>query len=154
MIPFQISNHINHQYSFENFRNSGWITEEGIGHRLIDKRSHSIRKGYFNRIQSLNSDYIEYTGYHQDWNRVVNMDINNYFNRVAQDHPLVSLNDAVIGGMPAISGSRIPISLIISCLKDGMSLEEICEDYGLKKKSVVAALEFVVDLLNRPFHEE
>ncbi len=66
----------------------------------------------------------------------------------------IDMNLDIVGGMPIISGTRIQVSLIISCLKDGMTIQEICNDYNLKSDQVMGALNYIIDLLDKPFLEE
>lgn len=58
-----------------------------------------------------------------------------------------------MSGMPAVKGTRIPISLIMACLKDEMTFGEICEEYGLTKKDIEDAVEFVIQILDAPYQE-
>ena len=55
--------------------------------------------------------------------------------------------------MPTIVGSRIPVSLLIACVKDEMTIEEICAEYGLTKDEVEKAMEYVVEILDTPYQE-
>lgn len=36
----------------------------------------------------------------------------------------------LLGGRPAIKGTRLSVSLILTCLSEGMSVEEIKKTYG------------------------
>mgnify|MGYP002621781205 FL=1 len=81
------------------------------------------------------------------------MSVVNYFEKVTRDYSSISMNKEIVGGMPVVKGTRIPVALIISCLSEGMTIEEISEDFGLKENEVRESLNYVVDLLNRPFHE-
>jgi uncharacterized protein (DUF433 family) len=78
-----------------------------------------------------------------------------YLKSIAEKHKdYISLNSSIIGGMPAIACRRIPVSLVIACFRDGMSVEEICEDYSLSSGQLIASLDYAIDVLDRPFHEE
>ena len=50
-------------------------------------------------------------------------------------------------GTPIISGTRVPISIIIGSLAGGMSKEEVMEEYELSKTQVEAALSYAADLV-------
>jgi uncharacterized protein (DUF433 family) len=48
-------------------------------------------------------------------------------------------------GKPIIKGTRIPIDAIIRRLAEGMTINEILEDYpGLTREDIQAALEYCV----------
>ena len=55
--------------------------------------------------------------------------------------------------MPVIKNTRIPVSLIVACLKDEMTVREICEEYGLTMSVIDAAMEFVIEILDVPYQE-
>ncbi|ARF70729.1 hypothetical protein B7C51_24980 (plasmid) [Paenibacillus larvae subsp. pulvifaciens] len=84
-------------------------------------------------------------------NQLIQTKIKSYFKSIADNYPDVSMNAEIISGMPVIKGSRIPISLIISCLSDGMNIDEICSEYNLKVDEVRNSLEFVIEVIDRPF---
>ncbi|MNC97297.1 hypothetical protein D3C83_149110 [compost metagenome] len=50
-----------------------------------------------------------------------------------------------------IAGTRIQVSLILACFRDGMTVEEICEDYRLNPDQVKAALDYAIEVLDDPF---
>ena len=80
---------------------------------------------------------------------------NIYLNEIADQHNNdIWMDIERMSGMPCIYGTRIPVSLIISCLKDGLSIENIAEDYKLTKNQIIAALNYVEDILDRPYMEE
>lgn len=116
-------------------------------------RIHSNRK--LEENLGLNSYAVAYTGYHPSYkSRVVNLNGKEYLKSVTSNHPLTEIDPKVLGGMPTVKGTRIPISLIISCLHDGMTKKEICEDYQLTEEEIDASISYVVDVLNTPFYEE
>lgn len=80
--------------------------------------------------------------------------IKSYLKSTAKRHKGIIVDNDILAGMPTISGRRIPVSLILSCLKDNMSIEEICSEYSLAEKDVKNALDFVVDLLDYPYQAE
>jgi len=54
---------------------------------------------------------------------------------------LVKSNPAVMHGQACISGTRIPVSVVLGCLADGMTVEEILADFPtLSPEAVRAAL--------------
>ena len=103
----------------------------------------------------LTLDYKAYTRYHQDtYGWVVFMVSRNYLNLIANEHDSITMNKYILGGMPAIKGTRIPVSLILSCFRDNMKISEICEDYHLTEEQVIQSIEYTIDVLNRSFYEE
>jgi len=75
-----------------------------------------------------------------------NEQVVDYFNETIKNY-----NKAVLGNAPAIKGTRIPISLIIACFRDNMTIEEISENYNISKESIEIAIDFVIQLLDFPF---
>ncbi|ADQ40222.1 protein of unknown function DUF433 [Caldicellulosiruptor acetigenus I77R1B] len=80
--------------------------------------------------------------------------VKHYLYLISKRHNSISVDEDVLSGMPCIKGRRIPVSLILSCIKEGISIEEICEEYLLNKEDVVKALEYVIDVLDYPYQEE
>ncbi len=57
-------------------------------------------------------------------------------------HTFISVDPEVHHGEPCIKGTRIPVSMIVGSVADGISFDEIINAYPqLKKESIVAALE-------------
>jgi len=55
----------------------------------------------------------------------------------------IVINPAVMVGKPVIKGTRIPVDAIVRLIAQGMTQEEILEDYpNLKKEDIKAALEY------------
>lgn len=79
--------------------------------------------------------------------------VNQYFKAIAEKCDNIQVNSKVLGGMPTIEGSRIPVSLLIACVKDEMTIGEICTEYGLTKDEVEKAMEYVVEVLDTPYQE-
>jgi uncharacterized protein (DUF433 family) len=64
--------------------------------------------------------------------------------RIAVDH-------RIMGGVPCIRGTRIPVSTIIGRIAHGSSRAEILADYPqISAEDVDAALEFAVDQREMP----
>jgi len=60
----------------------------------------------------------------------------------------IEINPQVMIGKPIIKGTRIPVDTIVRLLAQGMTQEEILEDYpNLKKEDIKAALEYVADMV-------
>ena len=78
----------------------------------------------------------------------------NYLDSITNKHNYIKMSERILDGMPSIKGSEIPVTLIITCLRDGMSIDEICEGYNLSEEIVIASIEYVIDVLNKPFNRK
>ncbi|MEU4384904.1 DUF433 domain-containing protein [Promicromonospora sp. NPDC023805] len=59
----------------------------------------------------------------------------------------ITVDPAVMGGVPTIRGLRIPAATVVAMLADGMSTDEIVADLpDLTPEDVTAALRFAADL--------
>ncbi len=76
-----------------------------------------------------------------------------YLNSVVTKHPNIRVDEHFVGGKPSLAGGRIPVALVLTCLRDGMTQDEICTEYHLRSEQIKSALEYVVDVLERPFVE-
>lgn len=55
----------------------------------------------------------------------------------------ITANPAVFGGKPIIRGMRIPVELVLSLLAQGVSFEEVLEDYpDLERQDIQACLAY------------
>jgi uncharacterized protein (DUF433 family) len=55
-------------------------------------------------------------------------------------------NPAILMGKPTIKGTRISVDLILTMLSQGVSINEILEEYpDLKKEDVLAAISYAKD---------
>ncbi|HRI91035.1 MAG TPA: DUF433 domain-containing protein [Accumulibacter sp.] len=52
---------------------------------------------------------------------------------------LVTEDPEVMGGMPCFAGTRVPISIVLASVDDGMSLEEVRESYPYVTEAHVGA---------------
>ena len=74
-----------------------------------------------------------------------------YFKKVAKK--FAEIDEKKLNGMPVIKNTRIPVSLIIACVKDEMTFQEICEEYKLTQEEIERALEYVIEILDVPYQE-
>lgn len=57
-------------------------------------------------------------------------------------------NPSILGGKPTITGTRIPVELILELLAQGTSYDEILEDYpDLKLLDILAAIAYAHDVV-------
>lgn len=60
----------------------------------------------------------------------------------------IIVDPAIMAGKPVIKGTRIPVDTILRCIAQGMTQEDIIEDYPrLTKEDIKAALEYGADLV-------
>lgn len=71
-------------------------------------------------------------------------EIEKYFKRVAEKISNIQISKEKMGGMPVIRNTRIPVSLIVACLKDQMTISGICEEYNLTEEDAEMAMDFVI----------
>jgi uncharacterized protein (DUF433 family) len=66
--------------------------------------------------------------------------------KIARRHPRISIDPAVMGGKPCIEGTRMPVSMILEELGDGMTPTEVVEAHPfLTIEDVSAARAFLAD---------
>jgi len=54
-----------------------------------------------------------------------------------------------MGGVPCITGTRIPVATVVGLLGQGYSLEEVLADYPtLTRDDILAALRFAANAVN------
>lgn len=56
--------------------------------------------------------------------------------------PRISVNKDIRFGKPVISGTRIPVDLILGKLAGGMSYDQVANEYGILKEDILAALNY------------
>ncbi len=61
--------------------------------------------------------------------------------------PSITIDSATHHGVPIITGTRMPVSIVIGSLAGGMSKEEMMQEYALTKEQVEAALAYAADLV-------
>ena len=85
--------------------------------------------------------------------RVNYQEIERYFKEMSKKFTQIQIDEKKLGGMPVIKHTRIPVSLIIACLKDEMTFQEICEEYKLTEEDIEKAMEYVIEILDVPYQE-
>ena len=66
----------------------------------------------------------------------------------------IEINPKVLGGNPVFKNTRIPVSIIIQMIRDGVSFDKIIQEYPrLIIDDIKAALDLSVHLLNHPDEE-
>lgn len=59
----------------------------------------------------------------------------------------ISIDPHIHHGSPIITGTRVPISIVIGSLAGGMSKEDVCREYDLSKDAVESALAYAAELV-------
>lgn len=80
--------------------------------------------------------------------------IEQYYKELAVKFSKIQIDEKKLGGMPVICNTRIPVSLILACLRDEMSFKEICNEYRVKFEDIEEAIEYVIQILDTPYQEE
>ena len=61
----------------------------------------------------------------------------------------ISVDPAIHHGAPIMTGTRVPVWLIIGSLAGGMNKEDVMREYELTKIQVEAALAYATDLVKQ-----
>jgi uncharacterized protein (DUF433 family) len=68
--------------------------------------------------------------------------------KIAQRHPRISIDPAVMGGKPCIAGTRMPVSMILEELGDGLTPEEVIAVHPfLTPEDIRAAQAFAAEIV-------
>jgi uncharacterized protein (DUF433 family) len=60
----------------------------------------------------------------------------------------VEVNPKIMQGKPVIKGTRIPVSLVLSYLAGGMTVDEILAEYPhLSREAILACIAFAHDVI-------
>lgn len=59
----------------------------------------------------------------------------------------IVIDDRIMGGKPVISGTRVPVQVIVGALAGGMSRDEICREYRITDADIQAALAYAAQTL-------
>ncbi len=63
-------------------------------------------------------------------------------------HKHIVIDSDIHHGEPSIKGTRVPVSMIVGSVADGMTFDEILDAYPqLKKESIQAALAYAADIV-------
>jgi uncharacterized protein (DUF433 family) len=61
--------------------------------------------------------------------------------------PHITVDSRTHHGAPVITGTRVPVSIVIGSLAGGMDKEEVMREYELTREEVEAALVYAADLV-------
>ena len=62
----------------------------------------------------------------------------------------IAIDPDIHHGEPCIKGTRVPVSIIVGSVADGMTFDEILDAYPqLKRESIQAALAYAADIVRQ-----
>jgi len=61
--------------------------------------------------------------------------------------PRISVDESVRFGKPVITGTRVPVDLILGKLAGGMTYEEVMAEYEITREDILAALDYAAKTL-------
>ena len=71
--------------------------------------------------------------------------------KVIQGYKWIVHDSDLLGGKPAIKGARMSVALVLQCLSEGMTAQEIAEDYGnFPPECVTEVLRFAAEQADKP----
>jgi len=62
--------------------------------------------------------------------------------------PRISLDEKIRFGKPVITGTRVPVELIIGKLAAGMTYEEVSNEYEITREDILAVLDYAAKTLS------
>lgn len=63
--------------------------------------------------------------------------------------PNIVVNPKIRFGKPIIKGTRVPVDLIVGKIAGGMTIDEVAEEYELKKQDIFAALHYAAQIIQQ-----
>ena len=61
--------------------------------------------------------------------------------------PNISIDTQIHHGAPVITGTRMPVSIVVGSMAGGMSKEDVSREYAITIEQIDAALSFAADLV-------
>ncbi|MCX5895233.1 MAG: DUF433 domain-containing protein [Proteobacteria bacterium] len=62
--------------------------------------------------------------------------------------PRISVNEKVRFGKPVITGTRVPVDLVLGKLAGGMTHEEVIAEYEITREDILAVLDYAAKTLS------
>jgi uncharacterized protein (DUF433 family) len=62
--------------------------------------------------------------------------------------PRISVDEKIRFGKPVISGTRVPVDLIMGKLAGGMTYEEVMAEYEITREDILAVLDYAAKILS------
>ena len=61
--------------------------------------------------------------------------------------PRIAVDPDVRHGKPVINGTRVPVATVVAHLAAGWDLARVCEEFGIVREDVLAALQYAARTL-------
>ncbi len=62
--------------------------------------------------------------------------------------PRITVDEKVRFGKPVISGTRVPVDLILGKLAGGMTYEEVMSEYEITREDILSVLNYAAKILS------
>jgi uncharacterized protein (DUF433 family) len=62
--------------------------------------------------------------------------------------PRISVNEKVRFGKPVITGTRVPVDVVLGKLAGGMTYEEVMAEYEITREDILAALHYAAKTIS------
>jgi len=62
--------------------------------------------------------------------------------------PKISVDEKVRFGKPVITGTRVPVELVLGKLAGGMTYDQIMAEYEISREDILAALDYAAKILS------
>ena len=62
--------------------------------------------------------------------------------------PNISVDEKVRFGKPVITGTRVPVDLVLGKLAGGMTYEEVAAEYEITREDILAILDYAAKVLS------
>ena len=63
--------------------------------------------------------------------------------------PMISVDEHVRFGKPVITGTRVPIDVVLGKLAGGITYEEIMAEYDISRGAILAVLDYAAKTLSK-----
>ncbi|TSC75575.1 MAG: hypothetical protein G01um101430_417 [Parcubacteria group bacterium Gr01-1014_30] len=61
--------------------------------------------------------------------------------------PQITLDEKIQFGKPVITGTRVPVEVIVGHIAAGDQMETVMKEYGLTREQILAALKYAAKLV-------
>ncbi len=66
----------------------------------------------------------------------------------------INIDPAVCHGKPVLTGTRVPVAIVLGSLAGGMSYDEVQEEYSVSIEDIRAAISYAAELVEEERHHE
>jgi len=61
----------------------------------------------------------------------------------------IVIDEKIRHGKPVIKGTRVPVDVVLGSLVGGMTYDEVCKEYDITKKDILAAIEYATSIISQ-----